>query len=235
MKRLPSGGKPNLRTRESQRLEESVTEFQEVFATKNYDCGRTDRVYHRIDNGDAPPIRKPPRRLPLAKQAEVNEMLQDMEGRGVIEETDNPWSLPAVPVRQKDGDLRLCVKCRKLNDVTEEDCFPLPRINDTLDTLAEANWFSTLDLKIDCWKVALHPDNKDITAFSIGQGLWQTTVMAFGICKVPATFEHHMESLLRGLTHEACLVYLDDVIVGRTFQEQLHNEREVIKRFRRGA
>jgi hypothetical protein len=230
---LVSGARPNLNTREAQMLEEFVTEYQDVFATKSGDYGRSNKVYHRIGTGDARLIRQPPRRLPLAKQAEVNDMLEDMKERGVIEESDSPWSSPVVLVRKKNGDLRFCVDYGKLNAVTKKDCFPLPRIDDTLDTLAGAKWFSTLDLKSGYWQVALHPDDKEKTAFSTGQGLWQFTVMPFGLCNTPATFERLMESVLRGLTYDACLVYLDDVIVvGRTFQEQLDNLRKVFQRHR---
>jgi hypothetical protein len=111
------------------------------------------KVYHRMDTGDARPIRQPPRRLPLAKQAQVNGMLEDMKRKGVIEESDSPWSSPVVLVRKKDGNLRFCVYYRRLN-VTKKDCFPLPRIDDTLDTPAGAKWFSTLDLKSGYWQVA---------------------------------------------------------------------------------
>jgi hypothetical protein len=117
-------------------------------------------VYHRIDTGEARLIRQPPRRLPLPKRAEANEMLEDMRQRGVIEESDSPWSSPVVLVWKRNGDLRLCVDYRKLNDVTRKDCFPLPRIDDTLDTLAGAKWFSTLDVKSGYWHVDLHPDDK---------------------------------------------------------------------------
>jgi hypothetical protein len=136
-------------------------------------------------------------------------------------------------VRKKNGELRFCVDYRKLSDITNKDCYPLPWIDDTLDTLAGAKWFPTLDLKSGYWQVDVHPDDKEKTAFSTGQGLWQFTVMSFGLCNAPATFERLMETVLRGLTSDSCLVYLYDVIViGRTFQEHILNLRKVLERFR---
>jgi hypothetical protein len=70
-----------------------------------------------------------------------------MQRHVVIEESDSPWSPPVVLVRKKNGELRFCVDCRKLNDVTRKDSFPLPLIDDTLETLAGTKWFSILDLK----------------------------------------------------------------------------------------
>ena len=95
--------------------------------------------------------------------------MEDMKSKGVIEKSDSLWSSPVVLVR-KDGGLRFCVDYRRLNGVTKKDCFPLPRIDDTLDTLAGAKWFSTLDLKSRYWQVALHPEDKEKTAFSTGRG-----------------------------------------------------------------
>ena len=76
--------------REAQALEELIAEYQDVFETKSGDHGRTEKVYHRIETGDVRPIRQPPRRLHLAKQAEVNGMLKDMKSKGVIEKSDSP-------------------------------------------------------------------------------------------------------------------------------------------------
>jgi hypothetical protein len=78
--------RPNLSDAESRESEELLTEYTDIFAMKSDDCGRTDRIYHRIDTGEARPIRQSPKRLPQAKQADVGEMLENMQRRGVIEE-----------------------------------------------------------------------------------------------------------------------------------------------------
>jgi hypothetical protein len=115
--------RPNLSRKEAQAMEELIADYQEVFETKSGDHGRTEKVYHRIDTGDARPIRQPPRRLPLAKQAEVNDMLEDMKRKGVIEESDSPWSSPVVLIQKKDGSHRFCVDYRRLNYVTKKIVF----------------------------------------------------------------------------------------------------------------
>ncbi|GFU52673.1 hypothetical protein TNCV_3893321 [Trichonephila clavipes] len=94
-----------------------------------------------------------------------------MKDNVVIESSSSPWASPIVLVRKKDGSTRFCVDYRRLNNITKKDSYPLPRIEDTLDTLADYTWFSTLDLKRGYWQVELHPDDKEKTAFTTGQGL----------------------------------------------------------------
>jgi hypothetical protein len=83
--------------------------YQDVFATNSGDYWHTEKVYHRADTGNVWPIHQPPCRLPLAKQAEVNDVLKDMSGKGVTEESDSPWSLSVVLVWKKDGSFHYCV------------------------------------------------------------------------------------------------------------------------------
>ncbi|GFT31402.1 hypothetical protein TNCV_608331 [Trichonephila clavipes] len=126
-----------------------------------------------------------------------------MKGNDVIELSSSPWESPIILVKKKDCSdrfsLSLCVDYRRLNDVIKKDSYPLPRIDDTLDTLAGNTWFSALDLKSGCWQVELHPDDKEKTAFTPGKGLWQFKVMPFGLCNAFSTFERLMETVFGGL------------------------------------
>ena len=135
-------------------------------------------------------------------------------------------------MKKKDGTYRFCVDYRKLNEITKDSC-PLPRIDDSLETLAGMQWFSALDMRSGYWQVELDQDAKEKTAFSAGCGLWQYTVMPFGLCNAPAIFERFMEEVLVGLPLSTALVYLDDILVpGSNFQTHLSNIREVLRRIR---
>ena len=150
-----------------------------------------------------------------------------MRSEGIIEPSVSPWSSNRVLVKKKDGSLGFCVDFRQLNDITIKDSHPLPRIDDTFDALSGSKYYSTLDLKSGYWQVGLSEEDKQKTAFSFpGGGLWQFTVMAFGLCNAPATFERLMERILHGLSYEICLVYLDDIIVhSKRFDKQIKNLR----------
>jgi len=163
----------------------------------------------------------------------VNKIIEDMRKQGVIEESQSPWMSPAVLVKKKDGTIRFCVDYRKLNSKTVKDSFPLPRIDDILDQLSGNTWFSTIDLKSGYWQIKINSKDKEKTAFSIGNGLWQFTVMPFGLCNAPATFQRLMEKVLHGLLSKICLVYLDDIIIfGKNFNEMLNNLKMVFLRIR---
>ncbi|CAK1599542.1 unnamed protein product [Parnassius mnemosyne] len=156
-------------------------------------------------------------------------MIEGMVKDGVIEASSSPWCSSVLLVKKKDGSMRFCVDYRRLNDVTKRDSYPLPRIDDTLDMLTGVKWFSTLDLKSGYCQVEIDPRDKEKTAFSTGKGLWQFKVMLFGLWNAPATFERLMELVLTGLISDACLVYLDIIIiVDRTFEEHLQNLERVL-------
>ena len=115
--------------------------------------------------------------------------------------------------------------------MTKQDVFPLPHIDDSLDLLASPRHFSSLDLASGYWQVGMDSASQEKTAFTTHSGLYEFTVMPFGLCNAPATFQRLMEGVLAGLAREKCLICLDDVLVmGRTFTEHLSNLREVFNR-----
>lgn len=180
------------------------------------------RVHHRIDTGSHQPLRQKPYRVSPSERKVINDQVRDMLKKNVIHESSSPWAGPVILVRKKDGTWRFRVDYRRLNAVTKKDVYPLPRIDDAIDCLSSASYFSSVDLRSGYWQIPMHKADKEKTAFVTPDGLFEFNVMPFGLCNAPATFERFMDNILRGLKWEVCMCYLDDVVIfGRTFCE--HN------------
>ena len=230
---LRSLAESHLSSDQHRALQSVLVAYADVFADFPDDVGRTTMIQHRIHTGDAAPIRQHPRRIPAARQEQAQSLVHEMLNKDTILPSNSPWASPIVLVQKKNGTLRFCVDYRKLNAVTRKDAFPLPRVDDTLDTLADSRWFSTLDLISGYWQVEVHPEDREKTAFCTPEGLFEFKVMPFGLCNAPATFQRLMNSVLSGLPWNSCLVYLDDIIVtGSTFSAHLDNLSQVFHRIR---
>ena len=131
----------------------------------------------------------------IAKQ--TNEMLQDSRN---IELSKSPWNSPVVLVKKSNGELRFCVDYRRLNNVTEPECFPLPRI-DVFDTIgnSKAQVFSVLDLRSGFWQITLDPETKHKTAFLTHHGILQFNRLPFGLRNAPTTLQMLKTQVLQGL------------------------------------
>ena len=157
-----------------------------------------------------------------------------MQKRDIIRPSNSPWASPIVLVQKQNGKLHFCVDYRKLNRVTRKDAYPLPHVDDALNTLSGCQWFTILDLISGYWQVELHPDDKEKSAFTTVDGLLEFNVMPFGFCNVPATFQRLMDSVLAGLQWTSCLVYMDDIIIpGKTFDDHLQNLHSVLLHLRK--
>jgi hypothetical protein len=132
--------------------------------------------------------------------------------RGVVELSKSPWSSTIVLVKRKDGTTRFCVDFRKVNYVTKKDAHPLPRIDDTLDTLGGAQWFTTLDFASGYWQVEVAQADREKTAFATPDGLCQFRVMCDALWPLQRT-RNISASNGMCLHWSTCLVYLDDIII----------------------
>ena len=208
-----------------------LMDHHEVFALEEGERGETNLMQLEIDTGNATPIKQQPRRLPFAVREEVAQQLDAMTAAGVIQPSQSPWASPVVLVRKKDGTHRFCVDYRSLNAVTKTDTYPLPRIDDLLDQLSHAKFFSTLDLAAGYWQIKVHPDSQPKTAFATQYGLHEFKVMPFGLKNAPAAFQQMMQQLLIELNSsegaDFVSVYIDDVLV---FSPSLEKHVEHLER-----
>ena len=169
----------------------------------------------------------------LQEFAEIKRQLQDYVAKGHVEPSSSPFGVPVLFVQKKDGGLRMCVDYRALNKVTVSNRYPLPRIDEMLDQLHGAKYFSSLDLQSGYHQIRIDPADVEKTAFRTPYGLYQFKVLSFGLTNAPATFQRVMNDTFRQELGAYVLVYLDDILVfSRTVEDHLQHLRCVLSKLR---
>lgn len=211
-----------------------ITEFSDVFSKDDFDLGCLNSgVEHKIQTFDEIPINEKFRRTPLQFQKQEQEYIEKLLKQGVIEPSVSEWSAAPVLVRKKTGELRYCIDYRALNAKTYKDNYSLPLIEDCLDSLYGKRVFCVLDLCSGYYQIPLETGSRHKTSFNTRFGSYQWTRLPMGLCTAPATFSRAIQLVLRGLTWEEVIVYLDDIIVlGTDFEDTLSALRKVFSRFR---
>ena len=221
-----------LTSEQQHELQGLLEEFADVMQNQP---GRTDAAEHTIDTGTARPVKLPPYRLPHAHKETVQQEIDEMLESGIIEPSQSEWSAPIVLVKKKDGTLRLCVDYCRLNSVSKSDAYPMPRIDDLIDQLGKARYLTTLDLTRGYWQVPVAADVRHKTAFVTPFGLYQFTVMPFGLQGAPATFQRLMDQVLRGVGDFAA-AYLDDIVIfSETWEDHLTHVHSVLSRLQKSG
>ncbi|KAL6467781.1 hypothetical protein MHYP_G00234580 [Metynnis hypsauchen] len=205
--------------------------YSNIFSKGDGDLGCTSLITHEIPLVDEVPVRQPYRRIVPSQYETVKAHIQQLLDSKVIRESSSPYSSPIVLVTKKDGSLRLCVDYRQLNSKTRRDSYPLPRIEESLDALSGARWFSTLDLASGYNQVPVAEKDKFKTAFCTPFGLFEFNRMLFGLCNAPGTFQRLMERMFGDCRYQSVLLYLDDVVVfSATVEQHLERLEEVFAR-----
>ncbi|GBG61476.1 hypothetical protein CBR_g21820 [Chara braunii] len=159
--------------------------------------------------------------------------LDDLLDKGWIRPSCSPYGAPVLFVRKKNKDLQLCIDYRKLSVQTVKNAGPLPRIDDLLERLGGATYFSKLDLKSGYHQIEIQPQDRYKTAFKTRYGHFEWVVMPFGLTNAPATFQAEMTTEFRDLLDHSILIYLDDILVySRTLDEHIVHLRDVLDRLR---
>ena len=215
------------------KLKDLLRRHASVFSKSEWDLGKTDLVTHSIDTEGHPPFRQPLRRYPPVHQEAIDNYIDNMIESNVIEPTSSPWASNIVLARKKDGSYRICVDYRQLNSITKGDAYPLPRIDDCLDTLKGSTLFSSLDCRSGFMQLGVKEEDRPKTAFITRRGMFQFLRMPFGLTNAPATFERLIDLLLRGLNEEICLSYLDDILCfSKTEEEHLERLERLLVRLK---
>ena len=163
----------------------------------------------------------------------MNDEITHLLSQGLITQSTSPWAAPIVVARRKNGQIRLAIDYQALNAQTFDQHHPIPRIDDLIDRLGEAKYFSSLDLKSGYYQMPLHEEDSDLTGFVTPDGHFQWTCQGFpfGLSGAPASFQRLMSGVLGSLNWQVALCHLDDILVwGTTWTEHIQRLRQVLQR-----
>lgn len=213
-----------------QRQELQVHMARELFSQKP---GCTHLIEHeiRLHSAEQRPIRDTTSRIPARLVPELKQEVEEMLATGIIEPSRSEWCSPVVLVPKKDDPkLRFCVNFSKLNAVSAFDHYPMPRVDELIERLGNANFLTTLDLCKGYWQVPLTESSKDFTTFRVPSGLFRFRMMPFGLHGAPATFQRLVDEVLRGADGYAA-AYIDDIVIfSRTWEEHVRHLADVFQR-----
>ncbi|UYV71804.1 hypothetical protein LAZ67_9000466 [Cordylochernes scorpioides] len=168
-----------------------------------------------------------PYRVPICDQQEIRNQVQQMLENGIIEQSFSPFSSPVTLVTKRDKTKRFCIDYRKVNELISSDVHPLPRIEDILDRLAQAKYFSTADISSAYWQVPIHPDSRPLLAFATLEGLYQPTRLPFGLKTSPQIYERAISQVLQRHGLDCVAHYFDDFIIySNTLEEHQNHLRQ---------
>ncbi|KAG7674262.1 hypothetical protein KSW81_006082 [Nannochloris sp. 'desiccata'] len=191
-------------------------------------------VQHEIplEPGHMPPCQRPYRISPREME-ELQKQIREMIDAGIIQPSSSPYAAPVIFVPKQDGTLRMCVDYRALNKITIKDKFPLPKMDELLNCLEGARYFSKIDLKSAYYQVRVKEEDIPKTAFNTRYGHYEFRVMPFGLTNAPATFQKLMNNIFADSMEKFLVVYLDDILIfSKTAEEHDRHIRYVLDRLR---
>lgn len=163
-------------------IEALLTQFQQLFHTPSSLPPPRQIVHHINLLPNTAPINVRPYRYPQFQKSEIEKQVSELLSSGLIQSSTSPYSSPILLVKKKDGTWRMCVDYCALNSATVCDRFPISTIDELLDELGHASWFSKLDLRQGFHQILMHAPDVEKTTFRTHQGHYEYQVMPFGLC-----------------------------------------------------
>jgi hypothetical protein len=159
------------------------------------------------------PIAQRPYRMNPVELVELKKQLDDMLRKGLIQPSSSSWRSPVLFVDKSDGSSRLCTDYRKLNDVTIKNKYPLPKIEDLFDQLNGSQVFSIIDLRTGYHQLKIRTTDIPKTTFTTRYGLYEYTIMSFGLTNTPAYFMNLMNKVFMEFLDKFVVVFIDDILI----------------------
>ena len=226
----------DLTNQQKQQLLHLIGTNRNAFAVDSSELGSCDLHLHRIETGDAKPISQRFYRQTPKIREETRRQIKQMLRDDIIEPSTSPWHAPVILVKKPNGTYRFATDFRKLNEVTETMVFPLPRIDDLMDSIGEskATVFSSLDLRSGFHQLKLDPETAHKTGFITPEAIYQYKRLPFGMKNSTASFQMVMSQVFRSMTYKNVLVYVDDLLVySKDFGTHLNDLQEVFTRLQK--
>ncbi|XP_019092317.1 PREDICTED: uncharacterized protein LOC109129132 [Camelina sativa] len=168
-----------------------------------------------------------------AEMAELKKQLGELMEKGLVRPSSSPWGAPVLFVKNKDGTFRLCIDYLGLNKVTVKNRYPLPRIDELLDQLRGATYFSKIDLASGYHQIPIEESDIRKTAFRTRYGHYEFVVMPFGLTNATAVFMKLMKNVFREYLDEFLIVFIDDILVySKSKDEHAAHLRKVLERLK---
>ena len=214
-----------------QRIMSMLEGFQDMWTGKLGEINVTSMDIN-LKPGTRPIHQNPYRAGPQARRI-LESHIQDQLSEGVISPARSEWASPVLLVPKKNGAMRFCVDFRRLNAATLADSYPLPRMEDCIDSLASARVFSTLDANWGYWQLPISPEDREKTTFTTHVGTFQYNRMPFGLRNAPATFQRALDVILSGVKWKSCLIYLDDIVIfSSNYEDHLEHVATILSLLR---
>jgi hypothetical protein len=206
-----------------------VSEFPDVFPKDLLGMPPEQKVEFVIEllPGIAP-ISKRAYRVSGPELVELKKHIDELSEKGYIRPSTSPWAAPVIFVEKKDGTRRMCIDYRALNEVTIKNKYPLPIIEDLFDELRGASMFSKIDLRSGYHQLRIRPSDIPKTAFITNYGLYEFTVMSFGLTNAPAFFKNLMNSVFMDYLDKFVVVFIDDILIYSQSEEEHVNHLKMV-------
>jgi hypothetical protein len=211
-------------------IQQILETFAPVFTTLTGLPPRRQYDHHIPLIHGAKPISIRPYHVAPHLKDEIEKQVQELLEQGVIVHSQSAFSSPVLLVKKSDHTWRLVVDYRHLNTLTVKGKYPLQVIDELLDELSHAQWFSKLDLKAGYHQIRIAPGEEHKRAFQTHNGHYEFKVMAFGLTGAPATFQHAMNASLALVLRKFALVFFDDIFIySSSYDEHLQHLSAVLE------